>query len=201
VIKYQLRSKSIYVGIILVNLSTCGIVFQSAEAALLGLPFEELSRQAELIILGVVLDEKLAEPGTVGAGLENHTISVEKLIKGTYNGSTVSVITESQIMEDSPKFKHGERTILFLYQKPLFGDKPSGNDYTVVNQLNGKYDVDDNGKTIADFEKKITVALSSPRTNNTRSSSDANYYRNDTDLIFSNDTDTSELVQYQNFTS
>ena len=66
---------------------------QSVEAGLLGVSFEDLSRQAELIIFGVVLDEKLAEPGTIGAGLENHTISVEKLLKGKYNSSTVSVIT------------------------------------------------------------------------------------------------------------
>ena len=58
----------------------------------------------------------------------------------------VGVITESQIMEDSPQFNVGEKVILFLYQNPpIFGDKPSGNDYTVVNQLNGKYGIDDNG--------------------------------------------------------
>ena len=104
----------------------------------MGLPFEELSRQAQLIIVGVILDEKLTEPGTVGAGLVNHTMSIEKVLKGTYNVSKVCVITESEIMEDSPQFNVGERTILLLYQKPLFGDKPSGNDYTVVNELNGK---------------------------------------------------------------
>jgi hypothetical protein len=93
---------------------------QSTEAGLLGLSFEELSRQAELIILGVVVDEKLAQPGTTGAGLENHTIAVEKVLKGKYNGSKVGVITESQIMEDSPHFKIGEKAILFLYQNPPF---------------------------------------------------------------------------------
>ena len=93
--------------------------------------------EGNLIILDVVLDEKLPEPGTIGAGLENHTISVEKVLKGKYNSSTVSVITESENMEDSPQFDVGEKVILFLYQKPIFGDKPSGNDYTIVNQLNG----------------------------------------------------------------
>jgi hypothetical protein len=177
----------------------------------LGLPFEELIRQAELIVLGVVLDEKLAAPGTASAGLENHTISVEKVLKGTYNTSKVGVITESEIMEDSPQFNVGERTILFLYQKPLFGDKPSGNDYTVVNLLQGKYDVDDNGQvggldlgvngmSIVDFEKKITNALASPKTNNTHISNDADSYRNDTDMIYSNDSDTAEMLRYKNFT-
>jgi hypothetical protein len=91
-----------------------------------------------LIILGVVLDEKLAVVGTTRAGLENHTVSIEKIIKGNYTGNKIGVITESQILEDSPKFKLGEKVILFLYQEPIFGDKPSGNDYTTVNHEQGK---------------------------------------------------------------
>jgi hypothetical protein len=196
--------------VILLIISSClGVsniplaTIQSTEAGLLGLSFEELSRQAELIVLGVVLDEKLSEPGTVGAGLENHTISIEKVLKGKYNGSKVGVIAESQIMEDSPHFKIGEKAILFLYQNPpLFGDKPSGNDYTVVNSLQGKYDVNENGLTgglvggsdvfvnditIADFEKKISNALSSPKTNITRlinNEAEFYYYRNDRDIQF-----------------
>jgi hypothetical protein len=133
----------ISIGVIVLGVSNISTyeqqgTIQLAEAALMGLPFEELSRQAQLIIVGVILDEKLTEPGTVGAGLVNHTMSIEKVLKGTYNVSKVGVITESEIMEDSPQFNVGERTILLLHQKPLFGDKPSGNDYTVVNQLNGK---------------------------------------------------------------
>lgn len=99
-----------------------GTTLQLAEAALMGLSFVELTRQAELIILGVVLDEKLAAPGSKGEGLENHTISIEKVLKGAYNTSTVGVITGSEIMEDSPQFNVGERVILFLYQEPLFGE-------------------------------------------------------------------------------
>jgi hypothetical protein len=191
-------------GILLVICACLGVsniplaTIQSTDAGLFGLSFEELSRKAELIILGVVLDEKLAQPGTTGAGLENHTIAVEKVLKGKYNGSKVGVITESQMMEDSPHFKVGDKTILFLYQNPpLFGDKPSGNDYTVINLLQGKYGVDDKGLVkgldvegglaIADFEKKITDALSSPRINITRLiSNEAEHYRyrNDTDILF-----------------
>ena len=107
----------------------------------------------------------------------------------------MSVITESENMEDSPQFNVGEKVILFLYQKPIFGDKPSGNDYTVVNQFNGKYGIDDNGMvgniSIADFEKKITDALSSPKTNFTQlisNEAESYYYRNDRDTQF-NDTE------------
>ncbi len=135
------NKKVVFTALLIATISSYeqkGMILQSAEAGLLGLPFEELSRQAELIILGVVLDEKLAAPGSKGAGLENHTLSVERVLKGTYNASKVGVITESEIMEDSPQFNVGERSILFLYQKPLFGDKPFGNDYTVVNLLQGK---------------------------------------------------------------
>ena len=84
-----------------------------------------------------------------------------------------------------------------LYQKPIFGDKPSGNDYTIVNQ----YGIDDNGMvgniSIADFEKKITNALSSPRTNFTQlisNEAQSYYYRNDGDTQF-NDTESLPLTR------
>ena len=44
------------------------------------------------------------------------------MLKGKYNANTIGVITESEIMEDSPQFNVDERVILFLYQKPMFGD-------------------------------------------------------------------------------
>lgn len=165
------------------------MILQPAKAAFIGLTFEELSREAELIILGRVLDEKYIGAGTLGGGLENRTVSVEKVFKGTYTESTVGVITESEIMEDSPHFKLGERVILFLHNDLVFGDKPSGNDYTVVNFLQGKHELDENGlirgfnmeiegMTIADFEKKIIDTLSKPKSNSTQNIS------NDTDLIF-----------------
>ena len=201
------QSEMAILAILLVISACMGIsniplaTLQAAQAALLGLSFEELSRQAELIIFGVVLDEKLAEPGTIGAGLENHTVSVEKVLKGKYNSSIVSVITESELMEDSPQFDVGEKVILFLYQKPIFGDKPSGNDYTVVNQFNGKYNIDDNGMvgniSIPNFEKKITDALSSPKTNFTQlisNEAQSYYFRNDRDTQF-NDTDSLPLTR------
>ena len=112
-IKYCHQNEVAILVILLVISACLGVsniplaTIQSVEAGLLGLSFEDLSRQAELIIFGVVLDEKLAEPGTIGAGLENHTISVEKVLKGKYNSSTVSVITESENIEDSPQFNVG----------------------------------------------------------------------------------------------
>ena len=98
-IKRGHQNETAILAILLVISACMGIsniplaTLQPAQATLLGLSFEELSRQAELIILGVVIDEKLAQPGTIGAGLENHTISIEKVLKGKYNASTVGVIT------------------------------------------------------------------------------------------------------------
>jgi hypothetical protein len=171
-----------------------------AQADLLLVPFDQLSREAELIIIGHVLDEKLMWEGSVGAALENHTVSVEKVLKGTYNGNRIGVITEAQVIKDSPKFKQNEQVILFLYKKPLFVDKPSGNDYTLVHYSQGKYEVTDNGLvggldidsniTIADFENKITDTLSSPKTNNTLVSNAATSTGSDVNTIFANDSDT-----------
>jgi hypothetical protein len=164
------------------------------EAAFMGLSFGELSHEADLIVLGRVLNERIIGAGTLGAGLENRTVSVEKVFKGTYKGNTVGVITESEIMEDSPQFKQGERVLLFLHNDPVFGNKLSGNDYTVVNFLQGKHELYENGliqgyndeiqgMTVVEFEKKIADTLSkSPQEYDTQSADETDYYINDTDL-------------------
>lgn len=45
-------------------------------------PFENQSREADLIILGHILDEKQIWEGSVGGALDNNTVSVEKVLKG-----------------------------------------------------------------------------------------------------------------------
>ena len=147
--------------------------------------------------MGHVLDEKQIWEGTVGAALENHTVSVEKVLKGMYNGNTIGVLTESNTRNYSPNFKQNEKVILFLYKEPLFGNKllVSGNVYTIVNYPQGKYEVTDNGMirgsdigniSMTDFEKKIKDALSGKVNITELISNEAEfyYYRNDRDTQF-----------------
>ena len=110
------------------------------------IPFNNQSRETELIILGHILDKKLIWEGSVGTPLDNYTVSVEKMLKGIYNGNTIGVITESQISSDSPKYKQNER-VIFLHKKPLLGNIPleSGNIYTIVNYPQGQYAVSNDG--------------------------------------------------------
>ena len=124
-------------------------------------------------------------------------MSVEKVLKGIYNGNKIGVISESQVSSDSPKFNQDERVILFLHKKPLLGNIPlqSGNVYTIVNFPQGQYAVSDNGivrgldianMSLADFEKKIKDE-SSPKTNLTlliSNEAQTYYYRNDKDIQF-----------------
>jgi hypothetical protein len=171
---------------------------KSPYADLFLVPFDNQSREAELIILGHILDKKLMWEGSVGTPLDNYTVSVEKMLKGVYNGNTIGVITKSQISNDSPKYKQNERVILFLHKKPLLGNisLESGNIYTIVNYPQGQYAVTDNGIvrgldvaniSLADFEEKITDASSSPKTNFTQlisNEAEFYYYRNDRDIQF-----------------
>jgi hypothetical protein len=46
------------------------IILQPVEAAFMGLSFGELSHEADLIVLGRVLYERIIGAGTLGAGLE-----------------------------------------------------------------------------------------------------------------------------------
>lgn len=170
------------------------------EPDIFSVPFENQSREAELIILGHVIDEKQIWEGSVGAALDNNTVSVEKVLKGMFNGNTISVLTESNVRNYSPNFKQNEKVILFLHKEPLFGNKllVSGNVYTIVNYPQGKYEVTDNGMirgrdigniSMAGFEKKIKDALSGKENITELISNEAEfyYYRNDTDTIITND--------------
>jgi hypothetical protein len=196
----------IYVSFVVSNVSS-GLI-ESQEADLFLLSFHNQTRESELIIIGHVLDKKLIWEGSVGTPLDNYTMSVEKVLKGIYNVNTIGVITESQISSDSPKYKQNERVILFLHKKPLLGNIPleSGNIYTIVNYPQGQYTVSDDGIvrgldtsniSLADFEKKITDALSGPKTNFTRlisNEAQSYYYRNDKDTQF-NDTGSLPLTR------
>lgn len=148
------------------------------------LNLEPLLNEAQLIILGRVLDEKhtlVRQPGTVGpAQIVNHTVFVEKVISGTYHGDTIGVVDG---------LHKNERVFLFLL--PIFSDMDFGNnDYRIANFSQGKFEIDNDllvhganidteGMTVADFEEKINEALSKSTSNDT----EADYYRNDTDLI------------------
>ena len=103
---------------------------ESPEEDLFLLPFHNQSREAELIILGHVLDEKLIWEGSVGAPLDNYTVSVEKVLKGIYNGNTIGVITESKqvtIRQNSSKMKklfffctRNRCLVIYLYNQATF---------------------------------------------------------------------------------
>ena len=195
--------------IICVSLGVSNVSLGSIESQyedLFLLPFHNQSREAELIILGHVLDKKLIWERSVGTPLDNYTVSVEKVLKGIYKGNTIGVIAESQVSSDSPKFNQNERIILFLHKKPLLGNIPlqSGNIYTIVNYPQGQYAVSDDGMvrgldianiSLADFEKKIKDE-SSPKTNFTQlisNEAQSYYYRNDRDSQF-NDTESLPLT-------
>jgi hypothetical protein len=174
---------------------------ESPYADLFLVPFNNQSREAELIILGHVLDKKLIWEGSGETPLDNYTVSVEKMLKGIYNRNIIGVITESQISSDSPKFKQNERVILFLHKKPLLGNIPleSGNAYTMVNYPQGKYQVTDNGivrgldignMSIGGFEKKIKDTLSGKANITQLFSNEAEfyYYWNDKDIQLNDST-------------
>lgn len=135
-------------------------IIRKAEGGLIGLSLEDLSHQSELIISGTVLDEKPANDGLV-----NHSLSIQKIIKGNYTGSSISVFSQPEFVEDAVNLTKGEKVILFLYKERMYGGQ-----YAVVGMLNGKYVIDPNGlvhgydipkpMTLADFEKNITDSVS-----------------------------------------
>lgn len=169
---------SLKLDIIILTLFTIGIIFGtaickqgvliSAQAKQSDNPISQgLLDETQLIILGSVLDEKIAivnQPGTAGpAKMPNSTVFIEKIINGSYAGETISIV---DFMGDAGLHKY-DRVILFL--TPIASDMFFGaNDYMIAPQ--GKFVVDDNllvygknidaeGMSMEDFENKITDAI------------------------------------------
>lgn len=150
---------------------------------LVDLSIYDLVHDSELILMGNVLDQNSV--GTIGesqAGVPDNltkvpgirtTIQVEKVLKGSYEGKTIDVITEDDlsgriIIEGSAKLQKGERTILFLYREKIYDGQ-----YAIMGMEQGKYQVDSNGlvkgkfisnaTSIASFEANIKDILAKPK--------------------------------------
>lgn len=155
-----------------------GIVYDLME-----LSMYDLVHKSQLIVMGNVLDQQSA--GMVGesqVGLPDNltkvpgirsTIQVEKVVKGSYEGKTINVITEGDlsgkiVIEGPAKFEKGERTIVFLYREKIYDGQ-----YAVTGMEQGKYQVDSNGlikgksvlnsTSVANFDAKIKDILTKPK--------------------------------------
>jgi len=155
-----------------------GIVYD-----LVDMSIYDLVHDSALILMGNVLDRNSA--GTVGEsqvgvpdnltkvlGIRN-TIQVEKVLKGSYEGKTIDVITEDDlsgriVIEGSAKLQKDERTILFLYREMIYDRQ-----YAIMGMEQGKYEVDSNGlvegkfvsnaTSIPSFEANIKDILAKPK--------------------------------------
>lgn len=124
----------------------------------LGFDFGSIAHEAELIVIGKVLDVK--QGGMVGvstAGVPdslthfpsiNNLVQIDKVIKGQYIDKTINVVTEGDLsgktkIEDSVQMHKGERTVLFLHKEPTYK-----NQWTVVGMNQGKFNVDAKGTVL-----------------------------------------------------
>jgi hypothetical protein len=150
-----------------------------------GYDFPNLAHQAQLIVLGKVIDQKdggrqgVSTPGVPDSLTHlptiNNLIQIEKVIKGQYAGTTIDVYTDGdltgkiKIESDSPDIKKGERGVFFLRQEPVWQNK-----WTIVGLDQGKFKVDNNGNvqgklaagnikaSLAGLETKLKDVLSKP---------------------------------------
>jgi hypothetical protein len=176
----DIKAKFAFLFCAIVILAIVATNLSDSKAGLVGLSLADLLHQSDVIILGNVTDKKLSFHG-----LLNHTISIDKIINGTYSGNTINVFGQvPEVVEDAVDLKKGERVILFLYKEKNYDGQ-----YAVVG-TQGKYDVDSNGRvhgynlprimSVATLEKCMVdkVCSSYGNGNDTRGS-----YTNDTDLI------------------
>jgi hypothetical protein len=107
---------------------------RTIEATTLGLSLKNLSHQAELIVQGSVLGKN----DSITTEFLNNSVSVGSVIKGTYAGSIINVLTHpTQFTSEGVELIKGEKVILFLYKEKTYGD------YMIVDQ--GKFNIDPHG--------------------------------------------------------
>ncbi len=137
-------------------LAVCALVLVAAARATTVIPptFDELVAQAELIFQGTVTD---VQSQWVGEGGQRHivsyvTVQVEDPIKGNPGKSyTIRMVggtvgDETMEVSDSPKFKKGDRDILFV--------EHNGTQFIpLVGIMHGRFRVEKDSTTGADVVK------------------------------------------------
>ena len=121
------------------------------------LPLKNLSRQAELAVQGNVL----GKVDSITTEFLNNSVSVGKIIKGTYGGSVINVLTRpTEFTFDGVELTKGKK------KEKLHGG------YMIVASAQGKFNIDPNGvvynielgyeiiknMSLPEMEKNITEA-------------------------------------------
>jgi hypothetical protein len=97
---------------------------------------EALSRQAQLIVKG----EVLGKVESITTEFYNNSVSIEKVIKGSYTGDTINILTRpSEFTSDGVDLNKGENVILFLNKEKMYGG------YMIVGLYQGKFNIDPRG--------------------------------------------------------
>lgn len=149
-----------------------------------GFDLSGLSHEAQLIVVGKVLDVKQGgQVGVSSTGVPdslthtpsiNNLVQIEKVIKGQAQGN-INVVTEGDLsgktlVEGAARLHKGEHTVLFLYKEPTYK-----NQWTILGTEQGKFNVDTKGivqgklatsdikANLGGLEAKLKEVLSKPQ--------------------------------------
>jgi hypothetical protein len=126
----------------------------TAHAVMVELSLEELSTEADSVILGTVEEISSQWNEDYTSIYSTVTVIVEELISGVTTGSTVSIIVPggnvdgiTQFVSDNPNFKPGEKAVFFLNERPgqiLPRRQIQPKTYAVFGSFQGKFEVKGN---------------------------------------------------------
>ena len=162
-----LLSALILAGGVLVLLAGPGLAPRSVGAAMIKMSLEELSTQADTIVLGTIASQTSAWDTHTGSIYTDVTLTAHESIKGLSDEEITFRITGGVVGEigmrtsNDPVFQNGERVVIFLNTE----ETPA----TVVGLHQGKYTVSNETVTrdrqtgaVADFIEAITVYQHGP---------------------------------------
>ncbi|MFQ5646387.1 MAG: hypothetical protein ACE5GM_05615 [bacterium] len=125
-----------------------------SQAMMVEIPLEQLTREAELIVLGRVDSLEVKDKFNLAS------ITLEKIIKGKFDRQTVEVRfiggrigSQRVYIEDSPDYQAGQRALIFL-KKARY---PQGVYYRTVGMFHGKYLI--KGETVVRNKLSVKVFM------------------------------------------
>ncbi|MFH0767968.1 MAG: matrixin family metalloprotease [Chloroflexota bacterium] len=135
---------------------------KTTQALMLKLTLEDMANQADSIVVGSVVQSSSAWNAEHTRIYTTVTIAVEEAIKGV-TGNTVTITVPggeaegiTEYVSDVPSFEQGERAVVFL-------DQVSDTRFEVYGQVQGKFNIDEQGEVggipLAQFEEQISQAL------------------------------------------
>lgn len=135
----KLHPRALRTALLAVGLGCCSLAHATSPAPL---SLTQLTRKAGFIFAGRVLRVERPAPLPGRVPVVQVTFQVERALRGTRSGQTVTLTQWAGAWDDGPQYRPGQRLLLFLYPRSQSGLT------SVVGGRLGQFDLDEGGNIV-----------------------------------------------------